>query len=267
MNFYAFHIGDYASATAHLSIVEDGVYRRLLDVYYTRETPIPADLRQACRLVRAQLDSEREAVEIILNEFFVLTPEGWRHARCDEEIERANEKKAKAAQSANTRWSNARKQPDAVPTESEGNANAQGKACERTESPCEGNAPTPNPTPNPNPNPKVGGKPPNPQPALPAWLPADVWATWKRHRKAIRKPMTTDAEALSIRELDKLRADGYAPQAVIENAILKGWQGLYPPKDDAAPQRSGRESVSDFNRRSTEEALALLGNDARTIDA
>lgn len=105
MNFYPFHIGDYASATAHLSIVEDGVYRRLLDVYYVREAPIPLDLRQAFRLVRAQTEIEREAVETILREFFTETEDGWRHARCEAEIERAIEKRGKAKASAEAKWS------------------------------------------------------------------------------------------------------------------------------------------------------------------
>ena len=145
MNFYPFHIGDYASATAHLSILEDGVYRRLLDVYYTREAPIPADPRQACRLVRAQSKDERRAVEDVLREFFTETPDGWRHDRCDIEIARANEKKAKAAQSAAARWGNAKP----MRTHSDADANAS-EDIMRTHS--EGNAPNPNPNPNPKEN-------------------------------------------------------------------------------------------------------------------
>lgn len=147
MNFYPFHIGDYASATAHLSIVEDGVYRRLLDVYYVREAPIPADLRQVYRLVRAQSDTEREAVETILSEFFVETHDGWRHSRCEIEIERLNEKRQKAKDSANKRWQDAKTGASAKRPQCDGNANASSEPCERTETPCEGNAPNPNPNP------------------------------------------------------------------------------------------------------------------------
>ena len=43
MNYYKRHIGDYLKDTAHLSLLEHGVYARLLDVYYTRETAIPDD--------------------------------------------------------------------------------------------------------------------------------------------------------------------------------------------------------------------------------
>ena len=55
MRHYAFNVGDYAAATAHLSDAEDLVYRRLLDAYYARETPLPTDeaaLKPLCRVVK-----------------------------------------------------------------------------------------------------------------------------------------------------------------------------------------------------------------------
>lgn len=88
MNFYPHHIGDYLTATAHLSWLEDCAYRRLLDVYYSREKPIPDDAA-AVRLVRASSKDEREAVKTVLHEFFNLTETGWVHNRCEEEIEKA----------------------------------------------------------------------------------------------------------------------------------------------------------------------------------
>lgn len=87
MNFYAFHIGDYASATRHLTWEEDCAYRRLLDVYYTREEPFPDDMRAICRLVVASTPEQRQAVEVVLHEFFVLTDDGWISPRADREID------------------------------------------------------------------------------------------------------------------------------------------------------------------------------------
>lgn len=91
MNYYEHHIGDYDSATAHLSLVEDGVYGRLLRVYYRTEQAIPADIKQACRLVRAQSKAERDAVADVLREFFELRDDGWHQHRADEEIARYHE--------------------------------------------------------------------------------------------------------------------------------------------------------------------------------
>ena len=66
MNYYPFHIGDYATATRHLSWDEDMAYRRLLDVYYTTEKPLPNDLRSVWRLTLASTDEHRDAIKIVL---------------------------------------------------------------------------------------------------------------------------------------------------------------------------------------------------------
>ena len=65
---------------------------------------------------------------------------------------------------------------------------------------------------------------------LPEWLSPETWADWVDHRKSIRKPMTKRAAELSIGQLADLRSQGFTPKAVIENAIVSGWQGLYAPK-------------------------------------
>lgn len=90
MNYYPRHIGDYLTATAHLSLLEHGVYARLLDVYYTREAPIPDG--QAERLCGARTPEEKEAVRVVLEEFFELVDGEWRQARCDDEIGRFRKK-------------------------------------------------------------------------------------------------------------------------------------------------------------------------------
>jgi uncharacterized protein YdaU (DUF1376 family) len=131
MNYYEHHLGDYMRDTAHLSILEDGVYRRLIDAYYIKESPLPSNIRECCRLVRAQSKLERQAVEDILNEFFKETPEGWSHKRCNEVIARFQDKQSKAKRSAEARWG-------ASKNESDGNANAYANGM-RTHS--DGNAP------------------------------------------------------------------------------------------------------------------------------
>lgn len=98
MNYYEHHIGDYIKATAHLSMVEDAAYRRLLDVYYTREAPLPLDRKAVQKLARAQSKDERAAVDYVLDEFFVQHDDGWRQSRCDEEIARYLEKAPRAAE-------------------------------------------------------------------------------------------------------------------------------------------------------------------------
>lgn len=98
MNYFPFHVGDYAVHTRHLTLMEDLAYRRLLDLYYTRETALPADVVQVARLVGMR--EYAADVESVLTEFFELGDEGWRHERCDAEIAKMQDKQAKAQASA-----------------------------------------------------------------------------------------------------------------------------------------------------------------------
>lgn len=126
MHYYERHLGDYAKDTIHLSLLEHGVYSMLLDRYYGTEQPIPHN--QAYRLAGARTNEEQAAVDVVLEEFFENTTDGWRHARCDAEIARFHEKQGKAKASAMARWSNAKRpecerNTNAMRTYSEGNAN------------------------------------------------------------------------------------------------------------------------------------------------
>ena len=84
MNYYKRHIGDYMKDASHLSLLEHGVFMRLLDVYYTREAPIPVD--QCARLVGARSKEEREALQVVCGEFFRLVDGFYVQTRCDKEI-------------------------------------------------------------------------------------------------------------------------------------------------------------------------------------
>jgi uncharacterized protein YdaU (DUF1376 family) len=86
MNYYPHNIGDYSAATSHLSLLEDAVYRRMLDRYYLSEEPLPADINKLCRLVRATTMPERAAVKAVADEFFTHDGDTLRQIRCDEEI-------------------------------------------------------------------------------------------------------------------------------------------------------------------------------------
>jgi uncharacterized protein YdaU (DUF1376 family) len=91
MNYYAFHIGDYSKDTRHLSWDEDMAYRRMIDAYYTREAPLPREKAKIYRIICATSEPQRDAVDIVLEEFFVLADDGYRQARCDQVIEDSKE--------------------------------------------------------------------------------------------------------------------------------------------------------------------------------
>ena len=84
MNYYKRHIGDYMKDAAHLSLLEHGVFMRLMDVYYTREAPIPQ--AQAARLIGARSKEELAAMAVVLADFFTLVDGCFVQGRCDREI-------------------------------------------------------------------------------------------------------------------------------------------------------------------------------------
>lgn len=86
VNYYEHHLRDYDAATAHLSWDEDLAYTRLIRWYYRKERPIPADVKEACRQVRAVSKPQRDAVHAVLQEFFELREDGWHKDTCDEAI-------------------------------------------------------------------------------------------------------------------------------------------------------------------------------------
>ena len=86
MHYYSFHVSDYIHDTAHLSNDEDLAFRRLLDLYYTQEKPIPNRTQEVARRIR--MGKSIVAVQTVLEEFFMYSQEHdfWFHKRCDETI-------------------------------------------------------------------------------------------------------------------------------------------------------------------------------------
>jgi len=85
MHYYQFNIKDFALHASHLTLEEEGVYRRLLDYYYDAEGPIPTETQRVIR--RLRLGSYVSEVEQILSEFFTLEDDGYHNYRADIEIE------------------------------------------------------------------------------------------------------------------------------------------------------------------------------------
>jgi uncharacterized protein YdaU (DUF1376 family) len=106
MHYYQFNIGDYLSHTKHLSPIEDICYRRLLDFYYLHEQPIPNDISKVTRLLCLNKEYIPD-VEQVLNEFFMLSNNGWINERADKEIKQYQSFKTAGAAGAAKRWAKA----------------------------------------------------------------------------------------------------------------------------------------------------------------
>lgn len=86
MNYYSFHIGDYRRDTTHLSMLEHGAYRQLLDWVYLDEKPIPTETEVVFRRLSAKTEEDKNAILIVLKELFELTDDGYIQRRCMHEV-------------------------------------------------------------------------------------------------------------------------------------------------------------------------------------
>ena len=114
MHYYQFNIGDYASHTRHLNVVEDCAYRRLLDFYYLHEKPI----KQHDIARQINMREHEQEVLSVLNEFFLSTDQGFVSPRANKEIEHFHsriEQASKAGKASAERRFNARS-TDVQPT-------------------------------------------------------------------------------------------------------------------------------------------------------
>ena len=85
----------------------------------------------------------------------------------------------------------------------------------------------------------------------------EAMGKFARHRKAMRKPLTPEARELTLKELEKLAPGDEAMQiAIINQSIQRGWQGVFPLKEEARKADAKREeSTNVFAKLAKEEGL------------
>jgi uncharacterized protein YdaU (DUF1376 family) len=226
LNYYPFHLGDYATHAGHLDPIEDCAYRRLIDLYMLTEQPLPLDVDLLARKIR--MKEYAAAVRDVLNEFFTQTDDAWTHSRCDREIaafRRASDNASRA-----------------------GKASALSRKATTVERPLNGCATTVQPTKIQEPRTKNQEprkdktKEGHPALVLPDWMPDSVWQEWRQHRKAIRKPLTAGAEDLTLRKRAAMHDAGHDPIAVLQTSIANGWTGVFEPAERAPPSAAQRSA-------------------------
>jgi len=84
VHYYQFNIGDYASHTRNLSLLEDLAYRKLLDEYYLHERPLNGCITDVARQIGMK-DYQAE-VAFVLKSFFTNKEDAWINKRADREI-------------------------------------------------------------------------------------------------------------------------------------------------------------------------------------
>ena len=225
MHYYQHHIGDFIKDTANLTDSQLATYLRMMWAYYDTEKPITGELEDIAFAMR----SDEKTVRLLLRHYFIETPEGWRHARCDAEIQLFREKQDKAAKSANARWTNA----NAKRTRSDRNAN-EGVLDANQEPITNNQHNTLKPS---------AGKPARFNPRSIDLIGINValqaaWSEWLDYRIKRARGMTEDGWRAQAADLTAWLEKGHDPLLIVRTSIKNGWQGLFEPKGVTQLDRS-----------------------------
>lgn len=228
MKYYRHSIGDYDSATLHLSLMEHGAYLRLIHLYYRLEQAIPGDLDRVCKLISARSRREKEAVTRVLGEFFEMHDGLYVNERCEaeicrvEDLSRVNTENAslggKALKHKKLKVPNGTKsQSESVPNEClSNNQYPILKEKDLPLTPSRGNVFV-----------------------LPDRVDGQAWADFDRHRTTLnRKTWTPQAKKKTADLLAKYPAS--TQREMVDASIRNGWRGIFAPKgpapDDDRPE-------------------------------
>jgi len=187
MHYYQHHIGDYKAATIHLNNDQDLAYRRLLEMYYDTEQPIPNDISYLIRRLRI----DGQSIKCVLDDFFTLEEDKWHHARCDRELESYSIFRAR--QKANGSKGGRPNKPTGLPVETQ----AQPKKTLTT-----------------------NHKPITNINTTPDGVSDVVWSDFLQLRKTKKSPLTQTALQSIVREAKK---SGWTLDAALQECCTRGW--------------------------------------------
>ena len=218
MHYYSFHVSDYIHDTAHLSNNEDLAFRRLLDLYYTQEKPIPNKTHEVARRIR--MGKNIDAVQTVLEEFFMYSQEHdfWFHKRCDETIA-AYQAKAERNRAVGKLGGRPKSNPEETQTVSKDN---------------------------PNQEPITNNHKPIKERATSVACPPDVseqvWQDWLLLRKSKKASVTETVVKGARSEAEKL---GWALERFLVEWCTRGSQGL---KAEWVEKPNGLTKTGQMNR-------------------
>lgn len=249
------NIGDYRSATMHLSLLEHGAYNQMLDWYYLDETPLPLDNRTLFRRLSAKSETEQQAVLDVLKEMFEETPAGWVHKRIEREI---SQYKAKADQARNAGKLGGRplkkgigslnnrdgfqKEPDAKPT-------ANREPLTINQEPIKEYSPALRV---PSAEAADDSKPLAAKDLIAEGVDPQVAADWLKVRKAKKAPLTKTAWDGVKREGELV---GMTPAQTVKHAAECGWQGFKASWLEPKTQGLKGAKHSNFETQNYHESL------------
>lgn len=257
MNYYQFHVGDYASHTRNLGLLEDLAYRRMLDAYYVNERPFVGCVQDVAREIGMR--EHIEDVEYVLNRFFVHEGDVWTNKRADAEIEKFKGKSAKAAKAGRA--------------SAERRLNERSTSVEKTATDVDESStdvqPTKNQEPRTNTPTDVGvARKRSATAARPDDVAEPVWQDFQRLRAQKHSPLTDTALAGLRREAAKA---GIGLGDALAFCCVQGWQGFnagwYADRTGKQPRAS--PPAASFRERdaaaASERYRRLTGQDSPVV--
>lgn len=206
--WFPLYVADYLAKTSHLSQAQHGAYMLLMIHYYATLKPIPSDAGVLQRVCRAFADEEMACVRTVLDSFFTLDGNCYRHERIDEEIAKRLDISTKRQKAAAKRHA---LPPLQMHTQSQSQSYIEPKPKSKAHSAF----------------------------VIPDWIPSEAWKHYEEMRCKIRKPMTDTARKWAVEALNRLRVKGYDPSEVLEQSVFNSWQGLFEVKHDSNSQTTG----------------------------
>ncbi len=204
---FLFYVDDFSSDSKVEAMTTEqvGAYILLLCKSWRESPPgsLPSNDSLLARWARVTLDRWSEIRDGVLCAFTFGTDSRWHQKRQRAEYDRIVAIRKSRVVAAKSRWVK------------EKNANAVHKECISFSS-----------------SSSKKEKTNNAPAALPDWLPHPAWDDWVEMRRKIRgAPFTARAQELALGKLGRLRDDGYDPRELLENCLLRGWRGIFPPTD------------------------------------
>ncbi|MBW8282505.1 MAG: YdaU family protein [Rhizobium sp.] len=271
MPWVRFFPSDWLGGTRGMSAVETGIYITLIATMYERGEPIQEDHSRLARLCGASNSAFKKALEILVDEGKISRVDGglW-NDRVEKEQVYLSEKSEVGSRAANVRWSkkdnknNGGGDTDALPAQSQGNANQKPDTRTISSSLRSEDARAP--------------VAPTPRSELLACLDADHAQAVIDHRRRIGKSLTAHAAKLLAGKFGRCPDPNSAADAMVAN----GWQGFEPewlenramPRGQSPPQvgadglprdAQGRVSMADYTSQILRK-MEQQGHDGRTIE-
>jgi len=211
MHYYTFHVGDYRRDTAHLSRVEHGIYRDLIDWYYLEEKPIPIETESVLRRLRLVSDADKLALKNVLADFFSHESDGYHHCRIDRDIDHyrinVNKNRENGKKGGRPKAEKTQSVLSGLPVESESKAK---QTLTNNHKPITNNQ-----------EPRI--KKAATVVATPSGVCESVWQDFVKHRKAKKAQVTQTVIEGIHKEAQKA---GWTLEQALTECVVRGWQSF-----------------------------------------